>query len=285
MNRSIGIAGALALVVAALIATPSAATPVWNPVTVSNVGIDPTNYGQMSVQTALDGTLYYSGGISMNIAANGSSIGTPIVNVIPSGPPRNYSAGGASIVFCDDLNNVIYIGGTYTTYFESTDSSGADNYLTNSGLTLDQSHDIAGIAMYGTFLVLNNLIDSTTGNELQLAIWQIENPGLIDNSSPFYNDVNVIISEAPGWYDDGISAGWTYLELVAPCDGISPNDVSFHSCQTQAQIIGIPGDGGPNLDLVVPVPEPVSIAVFGVGLFGTLFGYRRKTTRSAHRSR
>lgn len=235
---------ALSLAGVTLCGAPAVAGPI-TPVTVSNVQVD-WNQGE-GTTTSAEG-IYYAG---------------PIIFTI---------AGKQLVVWCDDLNNVVYIGSS-NQYYE-TDAAGANAYLSNPALssaaqtTLD--HQIAGLAYEGTILANANGLSPASGAELQTAIWELEETGLTDTDSVFQSGVEGFIGQASADYDAMLSAGYTYGELKSPGCNQAPGTITYtNSCQTQGQIF------------VRPVPEPVTLSFVSVGLVGVAAMRRRRKADKA----
>jgi PEP-CTERM motif len=231
----------LTLVGLALCGLPATADPII-PVFVSNVQAD---WSQGEGTTTNEGGIYYAGPIIFTVA------GTP------------------TIVWCDDLNNVVYIGSSNQYY--QTDASDANAYLYNPSLTPPQQitvdQDIAGLAYEGTILAEADGLTSTLGAENQVAIWEVEYPGLTDADTAFQSGVDELIGQAPADYNAMLTAGYAYGELESPGCGQVPGTITYsNGCQTQGQIFVNPD----------PVPEPLTLSLFSTGLVGAIAVRRRR---------
>ena len=236
------------LVGLALCGVPATADPV-TPVTVSNVQAD-WSQGE-GTTTNLLGSIYYAGPIILTIA------GTP------------------TIVWCDDLYNDVYLGSS-DQYYE-LDAKDANAYLYDPSLTPSQQNtvdqEIAGLAYEGTILAEADKLTPASGAETQLAIWEIEYPGLTDTDSTFQSGVDDLIGQAPGDYDAMLKAGYTYGELESPGCGQEPGTITYtNGCQTQGQLF-----------VRDPVPEPSSLPMLlaGLGMIGGALYFGRKKIATA----
>jgi hypothetical protein len=230
----------------ALFGVPAMADPITS-INVSNVQAD-WSQGE-GTTTNLLGGIYYAG---------------PIIFTI---------GGTQTIVWCDDLYNDVYIGSS-DQYYE-LDAKDANAYLSNSSLTPSQQstvdQEIAGLAYEGTILAEADKLTPASGAETQLAIWEIEYPGLADTDPTFQSGVEDLIGQAPADYDAMLKAGYTYGELESPGCGQPPGTITYtNGCQIQGQIF-----------VRDPVPEPSSLPMLLAGLAaiaGAFYLARRKAT-------
>ena len=239
---------AAAIAAFACAADPAIAGPV-TPVTVSDVGVDWSQGEGLSLNI---GGIYYAGPISMK------QDGFPI------------------ITFCDDLFNEIYIGSTNN--YWRTDQAGANAYLSPLSLAADQK--IAGLDFLGTQGAYAHTLTPAFGAEVQVAIWELEYGNISATDAGFQSAVNSLIANATNDFNAFTAAGWSYYELESPCNSSLAGSITYNSspygdnsnCQTQGQIVAIPGRTVTN----VPVPEPINLSLFGAGLTGVVVMRRRK---------
>jgi hypothetical protein len=200
----------------------------------------------------------------------------------------NFGAGPEDIpVWCDDLNNVVYLGSQAQYYTDD-----ANFYLTNgTSLSVADAQSIAGLSYLGDI----NLGQADLDAEIQLAIWEIESAGLTVNNAGFQANVAFLIANASVYYGDMVGAGWLYTQLESPGCGQQDGTINYtNDCQIQGQIYAYPGPGGNggnggcgNSIIGCDVPEPGALGLMGSGLFASglfgsgLLGWRRRKSSKA----
>lgn len=236
-------------IAAALVMGMAGASAYADPLYVSNVSVPS---GEYNIATDIGGSptnIYYAGIIGF--AAN---------------PGTSYDAGTTFTLyaFCDDLFHDVGIGSRDQYYTAS-----ANAYLAPL-VDLTTIHEIAGLAHAGTADFLSGDPNAPAyDEEVQLAIWELEYGNITATDPNLQAAVEGLITQVKM----GAFAGnYSYYELVSPCGNATPGSVTADSCQTQGQIVV-----GNN-----PVPEPLTLSLFGVSLAGAAAAIRRR--RKAHNS-
>ena len=189
------------------------------------------------------------------------------------------------IVFCDDFANSIDPNTVPIAYFASTSQTDAEFY--QDGLSATVIHEIEGLTFQGTNLAGANSLSQTDGAAYQLAIWQLQNPGL-SATAPVGLDAAAaaLIAQSLTFYASFVASGDIVTQLESPCDTSLVGQITFNSapsgndpnCQTQGFIVVTPNGFITN----IPTPEPGTIALLGSGLVGAaLVRRRRKTAKAA----
>lgn len=231
------------LVSATAVSIPAFADPI-TAVSVSNVQV---NWAQgEGTNTNVEG-IYYAGPISYTV---------------------NFGTGNLQLItWCDDLNNIVYIGSSEQYY--ATDAHDANGYLSPLSISID--HEIAGLAFEGTILAQSNSLNPATGAAYQMAIWELQYAGLQDTSPSLQTSVNSLLAQATTDYLQMRHDGYTYSQLEAPGCDQQPGSITYtNTCQVQGQIY-----------IHKAVPEPGSLALIGSGLFGMSLWRRRKARKTA----
>lgn len=279
MNKSKLILSALAFAVSLAFAAPAAAAPLtWTgPL---SLHVNPLDFtvGTGTLQPGLPHT---------HLDLIGSSLGDRSIKY--AGPVSvtldTFPVGGLNgfpqtvIVFCDDLAHTFTPNHTYNNYFASDPTAPADivSYI-NLGTTA--AHEIMGLSALGTNDDINGTLTPELGAAIQLAIWEIEYGGTatFSGDAGFQTLVANLIAGAAADYTlfTSLAEPWTFSQLEAPCNSHLVGLITKEtSCQTQGQILAIPGTIVTNF-----VPEPITLLIFGAGLGGIAAIRRRSRGRS-----
>lgn len=235
----------------AAMACGSANAGVIEPVTVSNVSV--SNGGEYNVPLSINGggvqSLYYVGPITFT--ANGNQWTT----------------------FCDDIDNVVYIGSQDQYYL--LDSAGANGYLSDPMSTTQTTADqqIAGLAY--DYYLHSSPVNALFGAEIQIAIWQVEygSNNIVVNNATEQATITGLINNSLANYALMGPASFAYYELESPCAGAAPGSINYLTdCQVQGQIFV----ADPAM-----IPEPESFGLLFAGLAGFGFMNWRRSNKQA----
>jgi hypothetical protein len=270
MRNSKLVFGALAFVASVGFAVPASAIPAtWTGP--YSLHVNPLDF------TVGTGTLR-PGLPKTTLDLNGSTLGSqsipyagPVsvtINTIPPTSPQDL------IVFCDDLAHNITPGHTYNNYYISDPAAPADivSYI-DLGATI--AHDVMGLTALGTNDYILGTLTPERGAAIQMAIWELEYGGTatFSGDANFQSVVANLVAGAAADYTlfTGQPVPWTFSQLEAPCSPLLVGLITqFTTCQTQGQILAIPGT------IVENIPEPITLSLFGAGLVGLASLSRRK---------
>jgi len=191
-----------------------------------------------------------------------------------AGADGTYAAGqivlttntGTLDVWCVDVFHIIYIGGNYTyASLPLTNDNSGISAATSNPLTTKQIQEISYLATVGNQLMAST---PTAANAaaIQAAIWDVEYGTTATDNNP---------ADAAAF-----TAAYDLLMAAA-----QTNTIDYGGYVINDQIGSGPGARYVNQTLFVdpaldpdPVPEPASLALFGVGV-GGLIAFRRKRVR------
>lgn len=192
--------------------------------------------------------------------------------------PYTISVNGQNTsVICDDAVNEVYSGETWTANTSTiagglggakwtgiTIGAGVDGNA--SQVTLSQLQEYEAVQYLGQ-LMINNLSNHTTVGEIQWAIWDLTDPGLINqttgnekwgNLSPYLSGIDSYIQQAIN--NDGGSA--SYLNIYTP--------TSIGMCGSN------PCTNPTPQEYIQITPEPASLTLLGTGLLALAAGLKKK---------
>lgn len=210
----------------------------------------PAVAGEISVDNV---QLPYSETVNLNGVIDGSSysdngqLAGQIVLTVNNGSIASATGQYSLPVWCVDIFHDISLGSSGFQFSEGVLSS--DNDSSNaSALSTTQISDILALATYGNQLMQNNPTNQTSA-EVQAAIWTVE-----------YNNANNSLAVTGG---DFTAADVTNLIADAAAAGGGGGQlISLNGIQQQV--------------FDSPVPEPASLGLLAVSLFGIGFARRRK---------
>lgn len=181
-------------------------------------------------------------------------------------------ASGAEAAPLPTFNIVLGNGSAATAYFVGFSAADSDNVSVVGGLAnffVNQTTAIGTSAALGTFANGTEIAFSMT--DLTLSNTWFTGPGSRNSDGNVHANVTLNISDIPGLsaasysYAAGLAAGTVFVgfeDRPGVQSDFDYNDLVF------AVTNGTPGR--------VPVPEPVSIALLGMGLTGLGLAYRNK---------